>query len=187
MKYLIVGLGNIGDEYRDTRHNIGFMLIERLAGKLGVVPAPDRYGSTALARLRGRQLHLLMPSTYMNLSGKAVRFYRDKHDIPVSQILVVLDDLSLPFGQVRLRGRGSDGGHNGLKSIQELIGSQDYPRLRIGIGSDFPKGAQADYVLSPFAAEEQAALPALLDRCVEGVLAFVTTGLERTMNQINRK
>ncbi|RMG72723.1 MAG: aminoacyl-tRNA hydrolase [Bacteroidetes bacterium] len=186
MKYLIVGLGNIGPEYHDTRHNVGFMVLDRLAEQLKVSPEPNRYASTASGRVRGRQLHLVWPSTYMNLSGKAVRFYLDKHKLTPSQMLVITDDLALPFGKLRLRPRGSDGGHNGLKHIQEILGTNEYPRLRVGIGSDFAKGQQVDYVLDPFTAEEQEALPPILDRCVEGVISFATVGIERTMTSLNR-
>lgn len=186
MKFLIVGLGNIGPAYHDTRHNAGFMVLDRLAAKLKVTPEPSRYASTATARVRGRQLYLIWPSTYMNLSGKAVRFYLDKHDLLPSQMLVVMDDLALPFGQLRLRARGSAGGHNGLKHIQALIGTPDYARLRFGIGSEFGRGQQVDYVLDPFTPEEQAALPPLLDRCVEGILSFATIGIDRTMSEFNR-
>lgn len=187
MRFLIVGLGNIGEEYRLTRHNVGFMVVERLLGRMGLLASPDRYAATAEGRHRGKILNFVMPSTYMNLSGKAVRFHRDKYDLPLGQILVITDDLSLPFGAVRLRPKGSDGGHNGLKSIQELLGSDAYPRLRIGIGSDFPKGAQADYVLSPFSAEESEKLPELLDFCADAVLSFAVAGLSQTMSQFNRK
>ena len=186
MKYLIVGLGNIGPEYHDTRHNAGFMVLDRFAAKFDLTPEPNRYASTASARVRGRQLHLVWPSTYMNLSGKAVRYYLDKHNIAPADMLVITDDLALPFGRLRLRARGSDGGHNGLKHIQEILGTQDYPRLRFGIGSEFARGQQVDYVLNPFSAEEQAGLPPLLDRCVEGIISFATIGLERTMSALNR-
>lgn len=187
MKYLIVGLGNIGPEYVGTRHNIGFMVIKHLLAHFDKVAEPNRYGDMALVKHKGRQLHLLMPSTYMNLSGKAVRYHLDKQKIPVENLLVITDDLALPFGKLRLRGKGSDGGHNGLKHIQQLLGTTSYPRLKFGIGADFPKGRQVDYVLEPFSDEEEAEIPALLKRSLEIVLAFSTIGLARTMSGFNGK
>jgi PTH1 family peptidyl-tRNA hydrolase len=187
MKYLIAGLGNIGPEYADTRHNAGFMVVERLLQRLEQVAEAKRYASTATGKHRGRQLVMIMPSTYMNLSGKALRYYLDQEKIPVERCLVIYDDLALPFGRLRMRAKGSDGGHNGLKSINQQLGHQAYPRLRFGIGDDFAKGRQVDYVLDPFDEAERAALPALLDQCVEAVLSFVSIGIERTMTEVNRK
>jgi len=187
MKYLIAGLGNIGEQYARTRHNVGFMVVERLAEKLGVQPELNRYGYTAKAKYRGRSLHLLMPTTYMNLSGKAVRYYLNELKIEPSNLLVVTDDISLPFGRLRLRAKGSDGGHNGLKSINDMLQTQQYPRLRVGVGNDFHPGQQVDYVLSPFTDEEFEALPPILDKCVQGILSFTTIGIGRTMEVINRK
>lgn len=187
MKYLIVGLGNIGTEYADTRHNVGFMVVERLLARFDTTTQRNRYASTATVKHRGRQVLLVMPSTYMNLSGKAVRYYLDQEHIPIERCLIVYDDLALPFGQLRMRAKGSDGGHNGLKHINQTLGRQDYPRLRVGIGDDFPKGRQVDYVLSPFSDTEQAALPDVLDQGVEAVLSFVSIGIDRTMNTINQK
>ncbi|MEM9986198.1 MAG: aminoacyl-tRNA hydrolase [Bacteroidota bacterium] len=187
MKYLIAGLGNIGAEYADTRHNVGFMVIEHLLAKADQIAEVKRYASVATVKHRGRQLILIMPSTYMNLSGKAVRYYLEQEKISLERSLIIYDDLALPFGQLRMRAKGSDGGHNGLKSINELLGRQDYPRLRIGIGNDFPAGGQVDYVLSPFQGSEQDALPAILDRCVEAVFSFVSIGISRTMTEVNRK
>ncbi len=185
MKFLITGLGNPGAEYRNTRHNIGFMVLDRLAEKNGLSFATDRLGDTCILRHKGKQLVLLKPSTYMNLSGKAVRYHLQKHGIEQSNLLVITDDLALPFGKIRIRAKGSGGGHNGLGNIQEVLGNENYARLRFGVGSEFAKGAQVDYVLNDFPAEEKAALPALIDKMGEAVIAFSTTGLERTMNFFN--
>jgi PTH1 family peptidyl-tRNA hydrolase len=187
MKYLIAGLGNIGNEYTDTRHNVGFMVLDRLAEKLGVQPELSRHAYAVTGKYKGRQLVLIRPTTFMNLSGKAVRYYKEKHSLSLEQILVVTDDLALPFGKCRLKPGGSDGGHNGLKSINEQLGSREYPRMRIGIGDEFHKGGQVDYVLSPFTDEEFDKLPPILDRCVEGILSFCTIGITRTMESFNRK
>ena len=147
MKYLIVGLGNIGPEYQNTRHNIGFKVLDAFAKASNTVFEDMRYGAVATVKLKGRTLILLKPNTYMNLSGKAVSYWMQKEKIELSNLFVVVDDLALPFGTIRLRGKGSDGGHNGLKSINQLLGTQDYTRLRFGIGNEFPKGKQVDYVL----------------------------------------
>jgi len=187
VKYLIVGLGNPGPEYASTRHNVGFMVIERLLQRFDTIAESKRYASVATIKHRGRQLVLAMPGTYMNLSGKAVRYYLDQENIPLERCLIIYDDLALPFGQLRMRAKGSDGGHNGLKNINQLLGRQDYPRLRVGIGDDFPKGRQVDYVLEPFSEEEATALPDILDRSVDAVLSFISIGIERTMNEVNRK
>jgi PTH1 family peptidyl-tRNA hydrolase len=187
VKYLIVGLGNIGNEYADTRHNIGFKVLDALAGASNVVFSSDRYGERAEFRFKGRTFVLLKPSTYMNLSGKAVRYWLEKERIERTDMLVVLDDLALPLCTLRLRARGSDGGHNGLKSIDACLGSNDYPRLRVGIGNDFPQGYQADYVLGRWTAEEKTALESTLATTVEVIRSFGTQGLERTMNLYNGK
>ncbi len=187
MKYLVVGLGNIGSEYARTRHNIGFRVIEELLERWEVSPLLDRHGYTAQGKHRGRQILTLLPTTYMNLSGKAVRFHLKKHQIPLERLLIVTDDIALPFGTLRMKGRGSDGGHNGLKSIQEMLGSKQYARIKFGVGNDFRPGGQADYVLSPFLEEEEAALPELIKKSADGILSFVSIGLERTMNTFNQK
>ncbi|MEL6133301.1 MAG: aminoacyl-tRNA hydrolase, partial [Bacteroidota bacterium] len=171
MKYLIVGLGNIGTDYKDTRHNIGFMVVDRLLEKLGGDLELDRHAHTALAKHKGRQLHLVKPTTYMNLSGKAVKFHLNKHKIPLENLLIITDDLSLPFGKLRLRAKGSAGGHNGHKHIQEVMGTQQYARLKFGIGDDFSRGKQVNYVLDPFTLDEQADLPNHIDRAVDMTLA----------------
>lgn len=187
MKYLIAGLGNIGAEYADTRHNIGFAVLDALAGASNVVFASDRYGSVTQMRIKGRQLLLLKPSTFMNLSGKAVAYWLQREKIAPENLLVVVDDIALPFGSLRLRGRGSDGGHNGLKDINAVLGSDAYARLRFGIGGDFPRGMQVDYVLGKWSLDEQAALPERLTAAGEIVKSFATQGIDRTMNLYNKK
>lgn len=187
MKYLIVGLGNIGAEYAETRHNIGFKVVDALAQAVGVSFQSERYGSVAEMRFKGRTFILLKPSTYMNLSGKAVSYWLKAEKIPLENLFVVVDDIALPFGTIRIRGKGSDGGHNGLKSIAELLGHSDYARLRFGIGGDFPKGFQVDYVLGTWTKEEVLALPERIDTAAEVIKAFGTVGLERTMSGFNHK
>ncbi len=187
MKYLIVGLGNIGAEYAETRHNIGFKVVDTLAAQQDATFSSDRYGSVATLRHRGQEIFLLKPSTYMNLSGKAVRYWVQKERIPQENIFVVVDDIALPFGHLRIRKNGSDGGHNGLKSIAECLGGQNYARLRFGIGGDFPKGAQVDYVLGEWTADEKSALPPLLRTASDAILSFVAEGPDRAMNRYNTK
>ena len=187
MKYLITGLGNIGDDYADTRHNIGFIVADALALSLKATFTTDRHAAVAKGSLKGRQIVIIKPSTYMNLSGKAVRYWMQKEEIPLENILVVVDDLALPLGSLRLRAKGSDGGHNGLISIIETIGSTDFARLRMGIGNDFAKGYQVDYVLGRWTAEEEKILLPEIDRAVEIAKSFVLTGIERTMNFFNKK
>ena len=167
MKYLIVGLGNIGDEYRDTRHNIGFKILDAFAEASNISFTTDRYGDIARVRVKNKQLVLLKPSTYMNLSGNAVRYWKEKENIEVNHILVLVDDIALPFGAIRIKGRGSDAGHNGLKSIAQLLGSDAYPRLRFGIGNDFPRGCQVDYVLGNFSLDERQKLPTRIDVAID--------------------
>ncbi|MDD6890604.1 MAG: aminoacyl-tRNA hydrolase [Bacteroidales bacterium] len=187
MKYLIVGLGNIGDEYRNTRHNIGFMVLDALAKASNIVFKDGRYGATTTLSVKGRQLLLLKPSTYMNLSGNAVRYWMQQEKIPLENVLVVVDDLALPFGSLRLKGKGSDAGHNGLKHIAATLGTQNYARLRFGIGNDFPKGAQIDFVLGEFGEEDRKLLPERLELAGEIVKSFCLAGLNITMNQYNNK
>ncbi|MCH8546530.1 MAG: aminoacyl-tRNA hydrolase [Cryomorphaceae bacterium] len=184
-KYLIVGLGNIGSEYEETRHNIGFKVLDRLANRSGISFSSDRLAFHAELRIKGRILTLIKPSTYMNLSGKAVRYWMDALKIPIENVLVVVDDVALPFAQLRLKTKGSDGGHNGLKSIQQLLGGNNYPRLRIGIGGDFPKGGQVDYVLGQWTEEEQSNLPKLTERCADAIESFCLAGVSNTMNAFN--
>jgi len=187
MKYLIAGLGNIGSEYQYTRHNIGFRVLDALAKASNIVFTDRRYGFVSELKIKGRTLILLKPSTYMNLSGNAVRYWLQAEKIPVENLLVVLDDLALPLGTLRLKGKGSDAGHNGLKNIQSVLGTQEYARLRFGIGSDFPRGRQVDYVLSDFDEEEEKALPERLEMSGEIIKSFCLAGLQNTMNQFNNK
>lgn len=187
MKYLITGLGNIGPEYHETRHNIGFMTVDALADTQGISFTDGRYGFTAHFSLKGRQVILLKPSTYMNLSGNAVRYWMQKENIPLENLLVVVDDLALPFGTLRLKGKGSDAGHNGLKHIAATLGTQAYARLRFGIGNDFPRGTQIDYVLGHFTEDEYKAIPERLEKAGEIIKSFCLAGLDITMNQFNHK
>ncbi|MDR2691553.1 MAG: aminoacyl-tRNA hydrolase [Dysgonamonadaceae bacterium] len=188
MKYLIAGLGNIGSEYEDTRHNIGFMVLDGLAGMSGVIfDVNKRYGAVAEMKLKNKQLILLKPSTYMNLSGNAIRYWLQKEKIDLVNLLVVVDDLALPFGALRLKPKGSDAGHNGLKHIRETLGTTQYCRLRFGIGSDFPQGAQLNFVLNPFTEEEQRHLPERIEIACEMIKSFCLAGVETTMNQFNNK
>lgn len=186
-KYLVVGLGNIGPEYHETRHNIGFMVVDALAKASGAAFSDGRYGFTATLPVKGRQLLLLKPSTYMNLSGNAVRYWMRKEDIPLENLLVVVDDIALPFGALRLRGRGSDAGHNGLKHIAATLGTQDYARLRFGIGNDFPRGMQVDYVLGRFTPEQYEEMPQRLELAGEAVKSFCLAGISIAMNQYNKR
>ncbi|GIV31854.1 MAG: peptidyl-tRNA hydrolase [Saprospiraceae bacterium] len=185
MKYLIAGLGNMGPDYDNTRHNVGFDVVDQLARKFDASFRHEKLGDVTSFKHRGRTFVLLKPSTYMNRSGQAVRYWLQKENIPKERLLVVVDDIHLPFGKIRLRARGSDGGHNGLKSIDQLTGGNNYARLRIGIGNDFHPGQQAEYVLSPWTPEQQAALPEVLERAVEAVLAFGTLPLSQAMNIAN--
>ncbi|HOG05205.1 MAG: aminoacyl-tRNA hydrolase [Paludibacter sp.] len=186
MKYLIVGLGNIGPDYQDTRHNIGFTILDALARVSNVVFEDKRYGFVARIKLKGRTLILLKPSTFMNLSGNAVRYWMRKEKIENENLLVVVDDIALPFGTLRLKPQGSDAGHNGLKSIQDLIGTE-YPRLRFGIASNFPRGCQVEYVLGKFEEEEQLLLPERIDKAIEMIKSFCLAGIQLTMTQFNNK
>jgi peptidyl-tRNA hydrolase, PTH1 family len=185
MKYLIAGLGNPGAEYHGTRHNIGFEVLDALAGASNISFKADRYADVATLKHKGKTVILIKPSTYMNLSGKALRYWVDKEKIPLEHILVVTDDLALPFGTLRMRGKGSDGGHNGLKSIQELLQSTNYARLRFGIGSEFSKGHQVNYVLGKWDENESAKIKERVSRTGEMVLSFCAAGLANTMNQFN--
>lgn len=187
MKYLIVGLGNIGPEYQNTRHNIGFNVLDAFAKASNAVFEDKRYGAVCEMKLKGRTLILLKPNTYMNLSGKAVSYWMQKEKVALEDLLVIVDDLALPFGTLRLRAQGSDGGHNGLKSINALLGTTSYARLRFGIGSEFARGQQIDYVLGHWEEEEAERLPALLERSGEIVTSCVLTGITRTMNLFNKK
>ena len=182
MKYLIVGLGNIGPEYKNTRHNIGFMAVDEIAKKQGVTFKVDKLGSVADFKFKGRSITLLKPSTYMNLSGKAVRYWMQQLKITPENIFIITDDISLPYLKLRLRPKGSAGGHNGLKNIQEVLESDEYPRLKIGVGSEFSKGKQVDYVLGDFSSDEMIDMALLLDKVNDFVESFCTIGIEKTMN-----
>ena len=185
-KYLIVGLGNPGPEYHETRHNAGWMVLDAFAKEQGTAFADKRYGFVAETSVRGRKLILLKPTTYMNLSGKAVRYWLEKENIPTENLLVVVDDLALPLGKMRLKGSGSNGGHDGLGHIQQLIG-QKYARLRMGIGSEFQRGQQIDWVLGKFSDEDKATLTPLISTACEVIKSFVLAGIDITMNQFNKK
>ncbi|MBK7872560.1 MAG: aminoacyl-tRNA hydrolase [Saprospiraceae bacterium] len=187
MKYLIVGLGNMGADYDHTRHNVGFEVVDALAKEFDVAFKNEQLGDIAEFKHKGRTFILLKPSTYMNRSGKAVRYWLQKAKVPPENLLVILDDLNLPFGKQRLRGKGNDGGHNGLKDIDLILGNSNYARLRIGIGNEFQKGRQVDYVLGEWSKEEAAQLPEVLKYAADTVKSFGTIGLEMTMNQFNKK
>ncbi len=182
---MIVGLGNPGREYEMTRHNTGFMVVDELANKLGATFEDKRYGFVAETSIKGRKVFILKPTTYMNLSGNAVRYWLQKENIDQSRMLVIVDDLSIPLGDFRLKGNGSNGGHNGLGNIQQLIGQQ-YARLRMGIGADFKQGQQVDWVLGRYDDEDMKTLQPSIDMAVEIIKSFVLAGLNITMNQFNK-
>lgn len=186
-KFLIAGLGNIGTKYENTRHNIGFKALDHFASKENITFETAKLGDIATHKLKGRSLLLLKPSTYMNLSGKAVSYWLEKEKIPVENLLVITDDLNLPFGTVRIKTKGSDGGHNGLKDIQAVLGSTQYNRFRFGISDAFAKGRQVDYVLSEWTEEEQQQLPERLDKAAEIIQSFALAGITNTMNTFNGK
>lgn len=185
MKYLIAGLGNIGDEYSHTRHNIGFQVVDHLAGSLNAPWKQVTLGQIAEVKFKGRTLLLLKPNTYMNLSGKSVLYWLQKEKIPVENLLVIVDELQLDLGTIRLRGKGSDGGHNGLTDVQAQLGTIEYARLRVGIGKNFPLGGQVKYVLGKWNQEEQKLLPGILDKAADAVKSFVSIGLKHAMESIN--
>jgi len=187
MKYLIVGLGNIGDEYVGTRHNIGFMMVDAFADSVGAEWQDKRYGFIAKCRVKNAELVLLKPSTYMNLSGNAVRYWLAQEKIPIENMLVLVDDLNLPFGTIRIRKQGSNGGHNGLGHIQSVLGTEAYARVRFGIGNEFVKGSQINFVLGRWSDEEEKALPERLKIAAEIIPSFCLQGIDRTMNQYNGK
>ncbi|MEN9335905.1 MAG: Peptidyl-tRNA hydrolase [Bacteroidota bacterium] len=186
-KFLIVGLGNIGAEYVNTRHNIGFKVVDFLAKKEGVSYQTAKLGDLAEFKIKGRTVFLLKPNTYMNLSGKAVKYWMDKENIAKENILVITDDLNLSFGTIRIKAKGSDGGHNGLKNIQLLLNTTEYPRFRFGISDQFKKGQQVDYVLGEWNEEEQSKLPERYETSAAAVHSFVLAGLANTMNEFNGK
>lgn len=186
-KFLIVGLGNIGPKYHNTRHNIGFRILDFLAQKEGLDFETAKLGDKTTYKFKGRTFILLKPGTFMNLSGKAARYWLEKEKIPLENLLVVTDDLNLPFGTLRLKTKGSDGGHNGLKDIQAQLNTSNYNRLRFGISGNFPKGRQIDYVLDPWNAEEEAAMEERLETSIEAIKSFGTAGINNTMNAFNGK
>ena len=186
-QFLVAGLGNIGAEYSDTRHNMGFMVLDAWAKASNTVFRTERYGSIAEIQLKGRKFTLLKPSTYMNLSGKAVRYWMSELKLPIEKLIVISDDLNLPFGTLRMRKNGSAGGHNGLANITELLGSQDYARIRVGIGNNFSRGGQIDFVLGTLDEEEMKQMPGICDKVIEGIKAFATIGPDRAMNTFNTK
>ena len=185
MKYLVVGLGNPGPKYELTRHNIGFLVLDQLEEKLGGTFKLDRHAEKSEVKFKGRSLHLVKPTTFMNLSGKAITYWLQDLKVERENLLVIVDDIALPFGSLRLRTKGSSAGHNGLKNIEELLPGQNYSRLRFGVGNAFGKGQQVDYVLSNFSQEEFVDLPKFIDKANEMVLSFCTIGAERTMGQYN--
>lgn len=187
MKYLIVGLGNIGPEYVGTRHNIGFRIVDALAESANAQWEDKRYGFVARMRVKNVQLILLKPSTYMNLSGNAVRYWMQQEKIELQNLLVVVDDLSLPVGTIRMKQNGSAGGHNGLKHIAQMLGTEGYNRLKFGIGNDFPKGAQVDFVLSRFSAEDESIIEKKTPVCADAIKAFALSGMQFAMCNYNNK
>ncbi|MDO5655004.1 MAG: aminoacyl-tRNA hydrolase [Flavobacteriaceae bacterium] len=186
-KFLIAGLGNIGEKYINSRHNIGFLVADEMAKNAGFPFVATNYGAMCQFKFRGRPVHILKPDTYMNLSGNAIDYWLKKEKIPISNLMVITDDLNLPFGTLRMRSKGSDGGHNGLKSIQEKLNTTQYPRLRFGIGDTFHQGKQVDYVLGDWTQEERELLQTRLEICSEAVFAFIFTGLNNAMNEFNGK
>jgi PTH1 family peptidyl-tRNA hydrolase len=187
MKFLIFGLGNIGSEYSDTRHNIGFKILDELTSSSGIFFEPNKLAASATLKFKGRQIILLKPSTFMNLSGKAVNYWMQKEKVPLERVLIITDDIALPFGKLRLRGKGSDGGHNGLKSINQIIGQTNYARLRFGVGSEFNPGSQVNYVLGNWNQDEQKAMAERLNLCSDLIKSFAILGLDKTMSQFNNK
>ena len=187
MKYLIVGLGNIGDEYANTRHNIGFIIADAFVHSMKSIFVSGRLASVAKVSFKGRTFVVIKPTTFMNLSGKAVRYWMNKENILPENVLIITDDLALPLGALRLRKKGSDGGHNGLISIIENMGTNDFARLRVGIGADFAKGYQVDYVLSRWSSEEEKALLPRVEMAVEMIKSFGLIGVDKTMNFFNNK
>lgn len=186
MKYLIVGLGNIGPEYLLTRHNIGFMVLDRLASSFDTKFAMERLAYHTEIKHKGKQIHLIKPTTFMNLSGKAVNYWMKELKIEKDNILIITDDIALPYGKLRTRPKGSHGGHNGLRNIQEILTTPEYPRLRFGVGDDFGKGRQVEYVLGNFSAPQLDELPLHLDRACDIITSFCLQGLEKTMNSYNQ-
>ena len=187
MKYLIIGLGNPGEKYENTRHNIGFKVLDKLSSLSNISFTTEKLADVATIKLKGRTLFLVKPNTFMNLSGKAVNYWMQKEKISIENILVVTDDISLPFGSIRMRAKGSDGGHNGLKSIIEVLSSSIFSRIKFGVGSEFSKGRQSDYVLGNWLDDEEVVLQERIDFVVKMIQSFSTIGVSRTMNDFNRR
>ena len=187
MRYLIVGLGNIGPEYAGTRHNIGFQMVDVFANSVGAEWEDKRYGFVAHCRVKNAEIVLLKPSTYMNLSGNAVRYWQQKLDLPLDHILIICDDINLPFGTIRLRASGSPGGHNGLENIEQLLGTPAYPRLRIGIGNEYAEGQLVDYVLGELRPEQREQIPELAKKIIAGARTWAFVGIGQAMNQLNTR
>lgn len=185
--YLVAGLGNIGPEYAGTRHNMGFMVLDAWTHASNISFETHRYGDVAVLNLKGRNIYLLKPSTYMNLSGNAIRYWLSKLPVTTERLLVICDDINLPFGTLRMRKSGSDGGHNGLKNIEETIETRDYTRIRMGVGHDFDEGAQIDYVLGELSEEEKSHMPELCEKVIQGVKDWIFVGADRAMNTLNTK
>jgi len=187
LKYLIIGLGNIGEEYENTRHNIGFTILDALARASNISFSEKRYGSVAEMKHAGKVFILLKPNTFMNLSGRSVHYWMQKEGVELDKVLILVDDLALPLGKIRMRLNGGDAGHNGLKSIQQILGTQDYVRLRFGIGNDFLRGYQVEHVLGKWTREEEEVVNSKMELCIEIIKAFATMGAERAMNTYNKK
>ena len=187
MKYLIVGLGNPGEKYTNTRHNVGFKVVEEFASLQGGTFETIKLGDVAKVKFKGRTIILLKPSTFMNLSGKAVNYYLQTEKISIESLLVITDDIALPFGKLRMKGKGSDGGHNGLKHIQQTLNTQQYARLRFGVGNEFHSGQQVDYVLGDWSSDEKKLLPERITTATEFIKGFTTIGLAQTMSNWNNK
>jgi peptidyl-tRNA hydrolase, PTH1 family len=187
VKYLIAGLGNIGPEYKNTRHNIGFQILDALARASNISFSDKRYGFVGEYQFKSRNFILLKPTTYVNLSGRAVNYWLKMENIPLENLLVLVDDLALPFGTLRVKAKGSPGGHNGLRNISDVLGTNEYARLRFGIGDEYHPGHQVNYVLGQWSAEEQKLLAEKIDSCIEIIQSFGTVGIERTMNYFNTK
>ena len=187
MKYLIIGLGNPGAEYEDTRHNIGFKVLDALASASNTAFKTDRYAAVSEVKFKGRKLVLVKPNTFMNLSGKAVNYWMQQTKTEINNVLVITDDISLDFGVLRMRKKGSDGGHNGLKDIQTVLGNSNYPRLRFGVGNDFYRGKQVEFVLGDFSTEDKNIMEQRIDSAIEMIQAFTTIGIDRAMSSFNGK
>ena len=187
MKYLIIGLGNPGEKYKNTRHNIGFRVLDNLASLSNISFSTDKLADVASLKFKGRSLMLIKPNTFMNLSGKAVNYWMQKEKIPIENILVITDDIALPFSTIRMRSKGSDGGHNGLKYIIETLSTTSFPRIKFGVGSEFSKGRQSDYVLGEWSDDEEIILQERIDFVVKMIQSFSTMGINRTMNDFNRR